>query len=395
MADFSIVRAQRSQARLRLALTAPSGGGKTWSALVVAKGICEALLQAGLVPGTIEGKIGVIDTERRSAQLYSHLVPFDTIELGPPYTVPRYLSALRQFDAAGYLVVIIDQVTHAWSGEGGLLEMAGKAKAQSAYGGFDVATPEYQRFVDGILAANSHVICTMRQKTSWDLEEYVDKQGRTKKRPVRLGLAPQMRAGFEYEFTTLLGLEVKTNLATVLKDRSGVFPADEPFRLSEDWGRQLTGWLTTGAVMTPGEIPVMERIEAATVAVIGRMSQAKNGPDLARVYDAGYREVRRFAGEIEASQVQPFLKRLEWAKDEEKKRFPDLQGAYARAQVEAEAQRKVEADALKPCPNGAQALVDQEHARRHGTDLLAAPAPPGPPADAFAGMEDDLPWKDD
>jgi len=52
MADFEIVRAQRSQAKLRLALTAPSGGGKTWSSLVMAKGLVESLIESGHLTGT-------------------------------------------------------------------------------------------------------------------------------------------------------------------------------------------------------------------------------------------------------------------------------------------------------------------------------------------------------
>lgn len=390
MANFEIVRAQRSQARLRLAFAAPSGGGKTWSSLLVAKGIVQALLDTGALTGGLEGKIGVIDTERRSAQLYSHLCPFDTIELTPPYTVPRYLAALRQFEAAGYLVVIIDQVTHAWSGEGGILEIVDRAAKGSVntFNAWSAGTPEYQRFVDGLLASRCHLICTMRQKTKWELTEKQNSQGRMVKAPVRIGLAPEQRAGFEYEFTTLLGLQVDGHLATTLKDRSGVFPEGEPFLLSEKWGAKLAGWLTTGAPLASDDLPPMERLEAMTKTGVARLEACATGPDLARIFEAIWLPVRRMVGEVELSQVQPFMDRLIAAKDAAKLRFPDMQAIYAAAAARAAEAKAAEQAAAKPAPQGAQGLVDAESVRRHGPDLLA-PAP-----DAFAGMEDDLPWKD-
>ena len=51
--SFSFQKAERKKAKLRLALTAPSGGGKTYSALLLAKGL--------------GGKIAFIDPENGSA----------------------------------------------------------------------------------------------------------------------------------------------------------------------------------------------------------------------------------------------------------------------------------------------------------------------------------------
>jgi hypothetical protein len=403
MANFEIVRAQRSQARLRLGLTGPSGGGKTWSSLLVAKGIVEALLAGGGVSGTIEGKIGLIDTERKSAQLYSHLVPFDCIEMEAPYSVDRYLAALRQFEKAGYLVVVIDQVTHAWSGVGGLLEVAerlSKGQGQNSFNAWATATPEYQRFVDGLLASPCHLICTMRQKTKWELTEKQNASGRMVKSPTRIGLAPEMRAGFEYEFTTLLGLSVEGNVATCLKDRSQVFGeiGEACGRLDESWGRRLTAWLTTGAVLTedPDLGPPLDRMAAVAAAGTRRINACQTGPDLARVFEAVYREVRRFREELERGVVDAELAGIQRTYERAKAGFPDLQAIYQRSAVAGAAAGAAEQAARKPAPDGAQGLVDREAVRRHGADLIsAALGPEPPPADAFAGMKDDLPWQDD
>ena len=63
-------KAIRKKARLRLALTGPSGSGKTYGALLLANGL--------------GGKIALIDTEKGSASLYSHIAEFDVLELLPP-----------------------------------------------------------------------------------------------------------------------------------------------------------------------------------------------------------------------------------------------------------------------------------------------------------------------
>ncbi|MGY8832331.1 MAG: AAA family ATPase, partial [Pseudomonadales bacterium] len=81
-------KAERKQAKLRLALAGPSGAGKTYSALLIAKGI--------------GGKIAVLDTEKGSASLYSDLVDFDVVDLTAPFTPERYIEVIAAAEAAGY-----------------------------------------------------------------------------------------------------------------------------------------------------------------------------------------------------------------------------------------------------------------------------------------------------
>ncbi len=451
MAEFEIKRAERSQAKLRLGLAGVSGGGKTWTALLLARGLVQALLDAGALRGTLEGKIGVIDTERSSASLYAHLVPFDRIDLGPPYTVPRYLGALKQFERAGYAVVIIDQVSHAWTGEGGILEVVESAKkGQSAgnpFGGWDVGTPLYNDFVDGLLNSNVHLICTMRQKTSWQITEKQNRSGRMVKTPERIGMAPVQREGFEYELTTLLSVRAEDNAASSLKDRSGLFPALEWHKLGEKDGARLASWLISGAVVAADadEATPRERLEAATDAAVRRCQQAATLPDLVRVFTEVQTTVRGFVGELEASTVRPFLDRVIAAKDERKA----VLGEARTEGVDAEVITPEDVDALEgmmlqaciPMPQflaqvGVERLVLMPAGKyddavnwicsqalaRHGVTVkvparkVEKVAPPpvsirqetidmrlaGRPADllapakvgAFDDMEDDLPWKD-
>src|SRR5690606_31598618 len=102
-------KAERKQARLRLALAGPSGSGKTYSALQMAKGL--------------GSKIAVIDTEHGSASLYADAAEFDVMELHAPYSPERYVEAIQAAEAAGYDVLIIDSYSHEWTGPGGCLEI--------------------------------------------------------------------------------------------------------------------------------------------------------------------------------------------------------------------------------------------------------------------------------
>jgi energy-coupling factor transporter ATP-binding protein EcfA2 len=243
MTGIVIRKAERHQARLRLGLCGPSGSGKTYSALRLAK---------GLVAGT-EGKIGLIDTERKSASLYAHLADFDVVELEPPYSPERYREAIHALErhVGPDGVIVIDQISHAWAGEGGLLEYVDTLKAQSrnSFSPWQKATPEQNRLVDTMLRSPCHVIATMRAKSEWVLEEQIV-DGRKRNVPRKIGMAPVQRDGIEYEFTTMLDLENGSNTATASKDRSSLF-AGITTKLDEEWGAKLRAWLTSGAAPEP------------------------------------------------------------------------------------------------------------------------------------------------
>ena len=228
-------RAERKQAKLRLALDGPSGSGKTHSALVVARGIVGP-----------RGKIAVIDTERSSASLYADLAGgFDVCDLEPPYTPQRYIDALRAAEDAGYDLVIADSLSHAWSGEGGVLDMqAAAAKASRSGNGYTAwrdVTPQHNALVNALLGARSHIIATLRTKTAYEMQ---DENG--KKKPVKVGLAPIQRDGMEYEFTVVLDLSIDGHIATPSKDRTGLFDGQH-FVCSLKTGEALRAWLDGGA----------------------------------------------------------------------------------------------------------------------------------------------------
>jgi hypothetical protein len=246
-------KAQRKKAKLRLSIDGPSGSGKTHSALLIA---------AGLAPG---GNIFVIDTERDSATLETGKpgVPeFFHAPLEPPFTPARYRQYLEAAAGQGAEVVIIDSLSHAWSGSGGVLDMhdlASKAqRGANSWAAWREVTPEHNALVDAILQAPCHIICTMRTKTAW---EVVD-DGNGKKMPQKIGLKPEQREGMEYEFTLVLDLSLDGHIATASKDRTSLFDGRH-FKPTAGTGEELAAWLGIGR--DPQEISqeLFERLKQA------------------------------------------------------------------------------------------------------------------------------------
>lgn len=235
---FTIRRAQRKQARFRCGIAGPSGSGKTYSAILLAMGLA-----------TDPSKIAVIDTEHNSAELYDHLCEWSHLGLDAPYTAERYIDALKQCEDEGFEVVIIDSISHLWSGTGGLLQQKELAerRGKNAYTAWGEVTPKFEQFVEAILSSKCHVICTMRSKTHYALISD-DKTGRTT--VTKLGLKPIQREGIDYEFTMMLEMNGEDNSAVVTKNRTGLFE-DGPFVPTPEAGRIIREWLESGAVETP------------------------------------------------------------------------------------------------------------------------------------------------
>lgn len=234
---MEIRKAQRKKAKLRLGLSGPSGSGKTFSALKLAFGL--------------GGKVGMVDTEHGSGDLYAHLGDYDIIQVEAPYTAQKYLQAIEAFEKAGYSTIIIDSLTHAWAGDGGLLDKQGKAAARigNSYTAWREVTPDHNALVDAMLQSPCHIIATMRSKTEYVME--TNEKG--KQAPKKVGLAPVQRDGMEYEFTVFLDIAID-HTATASKDRTSLFDG-QYFKVTEDTGATLLQWLEAGA-----EVPKVDTV---------------------------------------------------------------------------------------------------------------------------------------
>lgn len=199
-------KAVKTEAKLRLSISGPSGGGKTYTGLAIA---------SALSP---DEPIAMVDTEHGSASKYADLFAFDVAEMHPPFHPDKFIAAIDEAAKAGYGVIILDSLTHAWSGTGGLLdvvdEIAKRKSSGNTFAAWKDATPIQNRLVDAIIGADIHVIVTMRSKQDYAQEK--DDRGKTIIRKV--GMAPQQRNGFEYEFDVVFDMDIDNN-AIVTKTR--------------------------------------------------------------------------------------------------------------------------------------------------------------------------------
>jgi len=228
---MQIRKAERKKAKLRLGISAPSGAGKTYSSLLIAYGIT----------GDWE-KVGLIDTENGSGDLYAHLGSYSIIPIESPFTPDKYIQAIKLFEENGFECIIIDSLSHAWAGEGGVLEIVDAAMSgqKNKFTAWREVTPMHNALVNAMLQSKCHIIATMRAKTEYILEE--DEKG--KKVPKKVGLAPIQRDGMEYEFTVMLDLSHQ-HIASATKDRTGLLDG-QYFKPSVETGQKLLEWLEQG-----------------------------------------------------------------------------------------------------------------------------------------------------
>lgn len=254
-------KAERKQAKLRLALAGPSGAGKTYSALLIGKGL--------------GGKIAVLDTEKGSASLYSDLVDFDVVDLTAPFTPERYIEVITAAEAAGYDTLIIDSYSHEWTGQGGCLEdnekLAHSKFKGNTWAAWNETTPRHRKLTNKILGSSLHIICTMRSKT-----ETVQGEG---KKIIKLGMKLEQRDGTDYEFTVVLDVAHDTHEAVASKDRTRLFNGYEV--ITEETGRKLMAWLNGGT-----------SVKDQLVDLIADIANAKDMESLQSAYNAAYTTAR-------------------------------------------------------------------------------------------------------
>jgi len=185
-------QAERRQAKIKMGLQAPSGAGKTYSALLLAYGLINDW-----------SKIAVIDTENHSADLYAHLGNYKVLAFEQPFSPERYIQAIEVCEKAGMEAIIIDSISHEWEGVGGILDIHG-AMMGNSFTNWAKVTPRHNAFVQKLLQSSSHIIATIRSK-----QDYVLSEKNGKMVPEKIGLKGVTREGLDYEFTIVLELDLK------------------------------------------------------------------------------------------------------------------------------------------------------------------------------------------
>jgi len=230
---MTFIQATKHQSKLRLAIIGPSGSGKTYSALGIATGLANG------------GKIAVVDTERGSASLYADQFKFDVLTLDT-FSPLNYVEAIEEAEKAGYAVIVIDSLSHAWASKGGALEMVNQETARSqsknSYTAWRNVTPIQDKMIDAIVGCKVHIICTMRSKMEYVIEK--DEKGKTTVRKV--GLQPIQREGLDYEFT-LCGDMDQDHKLIISKSRCPAFADAVIDKPGKQFAEGLLAWLNDGA----------------------------------------------------------------------------------------------------------------------------------------------------
>lgn len=239
--DLQIKKAKREKIFVKVALMAPSGGGKTYSALRMATGMLREIeKETGK-----KGKILMGNTESKRGLYYADEFDYDIVDITAPHNPEKYVELIELAIKEGYDVLIIDSSSHEWEGKGGCLEL--QQMAGGTYQSWGKVTPRHNKFINAIADSPIHIICTMRGKDQYDVEK--DDRGKTT--VTKLGIGAKQRDGFEYEFTCTFLIDQKTNMATSQKDNTHIFEGETAVLLSENHGERVIQWANSGEGYTP------------------------------------------------------------------------------------------------------------------------------------------------
>lgn len=230
----------------RMLLAGPAGAGKTRSGLIVATTLAGD-----------DGRVLVIDTERESALTYADDFSFEHLPWTAPFD-PRELGATIAEAGETFDVVMVDSSSHFWRAEGGTLDIA-----DGKFGGWKVARPAQQDFVDGVLACRAHVILCARARMK---HEQVLEGGKHKVH--KLGMEPVQDGDLEYEMNVAVSLDME-HVATISKSRTTALPVGRDFKpghiaaMAETYRDWLAG----------GEPPAERSVVAALVERINALDE--------------------------------------------------------------------------------------------------------------------------
>lgn len=238
---FQVKKATREKIYVKIALMAPSGGGKTYGSLRLSKGMAEEIeRETGK-----KAKILMANTESKRGYYYANEFDYDIVDIDPPHNPEKYVELIEFAVKEGYDILIIDSSSHEWEGKGGCLEL--QQQAGGTYQSWAKVTPRHNKFINAIADSPIHIIATMRGKDQYEMNK--DERGKTSVQ--KLGVGARQRDGFEYEFSCTFLIDQKTNTAEVQKDNTHIFDSEGPTVLSESHGVKIMQWANSGEGYTP------------------------------------------------------------------------------------------------------------------------------------------------
>lgn len=250
--DLTLRKSSRKQAKIKLAIQGASGSGKTYSSLLLAKGMTNDW-----------SKVAIIDTENGSADLYADLGQYSVLPLHHPYSPEMYINAIEVCIKHGIEVIVIDSLSHCWEY---LLEEHSKMSGNS-FTNWSRITPRLNALIQCILKSPVHVVATLRTK-----QDYVLSTKNGKVVPEKVGLKAIQRDGVDYEFTIVLDIDASHQVKAT-KDRTGLFVDLPSFNVTEETGVKITAWCEEGD-------------EDTSQSFVQRINETKTIAELLEIYNA-------------------------------------------------------------------------------------------------------------
>lgn len=238
MGIVTFTKAQRKNTHILLSILGMSGSGKTYSAILIARGLVGP-----------QGKIAMLDTETGRGLIYANMAGgYDHAELTPPYSPERYIEAIKQAEAVGYDALIIDSASAEWESIGGILELAdsGTNKDGKALTGlikWSQPKSRHKRWIQALLNTRLHLILCLRAK-----EKLVQKGSEI----ISGGYVSVQDKRFIYEMTIQIFLpndveRDKIGIPRLDKCPEDLLPAFPPGqRITLDTGRRIAEWVAGG-----------------------------------------------------------------------------------------------------------------------------------------------------
>ena len=291
---MTYTRAVRGRFAPLLMLSGPSGTGKTYSALRLAKGM------AGR-----DGKIFVADTDNSRAKLYAEEFDFMHLDLREPFRPMLFENAAKAAQAQHASVLVVDNFAAEWNGPGGVLEwheeelsrMAGDDQARReslkmvAWGR---VKPPHKHMYQRLYQLNMAIILCCSAERKIAMIKQTEGKSKGKVIPVDQGFQPIGDKDAAYAMTVSLLLQDVHHPGTAIPIKA-LLPALRPIihldrPLDEETGRRIAAWARGEKEPVPGERTGSE-VREETTATSGNAVPQEPSPSMPPPDDSGEGQV--------------------------------------------------------------------------------------------------------
>ncbi len=227
--DFIDVKLPSKPAKIEL--RGPTGAGKTFIGLTLAQTF------AGDKP------YAFLDSESGRGMLFARMFNFKYASLSGSYPPQKYVEAINSAVKAGMGALLLDSLTQAWNGVGGVLDQVNASSGNKFTDGWGkIGTPLQNQFTNAIISAPIPLVCTVRTKMGYEIT--TNESG--KKVPLQIGLQPEQRDGLSYEFDYIIDISMD-HVGTITKmPPMGLMDNQIPADGYVDFAQKIIDWMATG-----------------------------------------------------------------------------------------------------------------------------------------------------